>query len=428
MARRRRDDDLEGLVGPIAVVLVLFGAAIVAFLKALLLALLIAGGAVLVCFLLYRLGRNLWARQMDVDGFLPIIDWTVPAIPSLNNAWVDMRYPEVASPAHHAPPPHVIGTSGAWKATLASLERFPTLRNSFGPRDLQYRVSACEAAAADIHRKACDAAGDLARQKHPALEQQVKRLQEAERTLESQVRPRLDALQNTIDALSAGHILNRLKADRLRSRLSEYENELSQRRRQARERARLQEQAVRSFLDPAQRERTLEGRMQQDLAAMKEVLASKEFAGAVAEVAVIEELSLLAAGSLVFNDVRLESGRYIHFEGKPLMSAQIDSLAITPTGVFVVEVKNWSREFARSGEGFSPYEQASRASYLVFDRLRSAGITAKVRAIIATQGSLPDRGDSKVAVVPIGRLRRYIEGGSGAVLLDVSAVRSALGL
>jgi hypothetical protein len=173
----------------------------------------------------------------------------------------------------------------------------------------------------------------------------------------------------------------------------------------------------------------LQGRIQRDLATMKEVIASKDFAGAAAEVAVIEELSSLPAGSLVFNDVRLGSGRYIHFEGKPLMSAQIDTLAITPTGVFVIEVKNWSREFAQSGEGFSPFEQASRASYLVFDRLRRCGISGvKVRAIIATQGSLPDRGDSKVAVVPIGRLRRYIEGGPGATMVDVSAVRSALGL
>jgi hypothetical protein len=70
----------------------------------------------------------------------------------------------------------------------------------------------------------------------------------------------------------------------------------------------------------------------------------------------------------------------------------------------------------------------SRASYLVFDRLRSAGVSVKVRAIIATQGSLPDRGDSKVVVVPIGRLRRYIEGGPATALVDVVTVRSALGL
>ena len=427
MGRRRRNDDFGGLIGLIAVILVLFGAAIVAFLKALLLVLLIGGGAVLGGFLLYRLGRNLWVRQMDIEGYLPSIDWTVPAIPSFDSAWVDIRYPDVSSPAHCAPAPHVIGTSGAWKAVLVSLERFPTLRGSSDPRDLQYRVSACEAAVTDILRQACASAEELARQKQPELEQQVKRLQEAESTLERRTRPRLETLQYTIEALAEGHFLDRLRADRLRSHLSEYEIELSNRRRQARERARQQEQAIRSFLDPGQRERALEGRIQRDLAAMNEVIKSKDFAGAAAEVAVIEELTSLSR-SLVFNDVKMESGRYIHFQGKPLMSAQIDTLAITPTGVFVIEVKNWSREFARSGEGFSPFEQASRASYLVFDRLRSAGIGVKVRAIIATKGSLPDRGDSKVAVVPIGRLRRYIEGGPGAMMVDVSAVRSALGL
>jgi len=427
MARRRRNDDFEGLVGPIAIILVFFGVAIVAFLKALLLVLLIGGRAALVCFLLYRLGRSLWQRQLDIQEFLPNIDWTVPAIPSFDSAWIDIRYPEVSSPAQCAPP-HVIGTSGAWKAILGKLERFPTLYDSLGPRDLQHRVSACEAAAAEILRQACATAGDLARQKQPDLEQQVKRLHDVEKTLETRVRPRLDTLRHTIETLSEGHFIERRRADRLRSRLSEYEIELSNRRRQARERASQQEQAVRCFLDPVQRERTLDGRIHRDLAAMREVIVSKDFAGAAAEVAVIEELSSLPAGSLVFNDVRLESGRYIHFEGKPLMSAQIDTLAITPAGVFVIEVKNWSSEFARSGEGFNPYEQASRASYLVFDRLRSAGISVKVRAIIATQGSLPDRGDSKVAVVPIGRLRRYIEGGPASMAVDVPTVRSSLGL
>jgi len=146
----------------------------------------------------------------------------------------------------------------------------------------------------------------------------------------------------------------------------------------------------------------------------------------VAEVAVIEELKPLGAGSLVFNDVKMESGRYIHFDGKPLMSAQLDTLAITSAGVFVIEVKNWSREFAHSGEGFNPYEQASRASYLVFDRLRSAGIKVRVQAIIATDGSLPERGERRVDVVRIGQLRRYIERAQAAQV-DVLEVRRALG-
>ncbi len=428
MPRRRRDDDWEGLAGPIAILVVLFGAAIIAFLKALLLILLIGGVAALICFLLYRIGRSLWARQMDMEGYLPSIDWSLPTIPSFDSVWVDIRYPEVPFPAHCAPPPNVIGASGAWKAVLGKLERFPALRGASSPGDLEHRISACEAATADILRQTCAAAGELAERKQSDLEQQLKRLQEAEKTLEARVRPRLDTLRCTIEALFEGGLLDRLRADRLRPRQSELEIELGNRRRQARERASRQEQAVRDFLDPAQRERTLEARIQRDLAAMKEVLTSKEFAGAAAEVAVIEELSSLPAGSLVFNDVRMEAGRYIHFDGKPLMSAQLDTLVIASGGVFVVEVKNWSRGFARSGEGFSPFEQASRASYLVFDRLRSAGISVKVRAIVATQGSLPDRGESKVAVVPIGRLRRYIEGTPAGTMVDVCTVRSALGL
>ena len=55
------------------------------------------------------------------------------------------------------------------------------------------------------------------------------------------------------------------------------------------------------------------------LAAMKEVTTSKEFACSAGEVAVIEKLSSLPT-SLIFNDVKMESGRYIHFQGKvPLL-------------------------------------------------------------------------------------------------------------
>jgi hypothetical protein len=51
----------------------------------------------------------------------------------------------------------------------------------------------------------------------------------------------------------------------------------------------------------------------------------------------------------------------------------------------------------------------------------------RVRSIIATNGSLPEREDQKVAVVSIGRLRTYIER-APAGRVDVSAVRRALRL
>src|SRR5438034_1295506 len=122
MARRRHGDDFERLVGPIAVILFLFGAVIIAFVKVLLLVLLIGGGSALTCVLLYRLGRILWERQLDISPYLPRIDWTLPAIPTLDTSWVDIRYPEFSSPSR-VPIPHVIGTSGAWKEVIGNLAR-----------------------------------------------------------------------------------------------------------------------------------------------------------------------------------------------------------------------------------------------------------------------------------------------------------------
>ena len=426
MGRRRRDDGIEGLIILIAVILLLFGAVIIAFLKVLLLTVLIVGGTALVCIVLYHLGRIVWKKQIDIEAYLPGIDWSLPVIPNFDTRWADIRYPEFSVP-NQVPAPHVIGTSGAWKDVLGMLEQFSCLRSASGPRDLQQRVSACEAGAADILRKASAAADEMARQKQAGLQQQVHPLQEAEGILDGRVRPQLETLECWIEAMSSSHFLDRLRARRMRSRLSQYEIELNTRRKEVREKARWQEQAIRNFLDPARRERILREKIQQELAEMKAIVASKEFAGAAAEVAVIAELAHLKDSSLVFNDVRVEADRYIHNKGRPIMSAQIDTLVITTAAVFVIEVKNWSREFAGSGKGFNPYEQVSRASYLIFDLLRSAGMDVKVRSIIATNGSLPEKEEQKVAVVPIGRLRSHIERAS-AGRVDVSAVRRALKL
>jgi hypothetical protein len=406
--------------------LFLFGAVIIAVLKVVLVVVLIGAGIALACFLLYWLGRKMWEKATDVTAYLPKIDWTLPPIPSFDARWLDIRYPGFPAPGEVAAS-HIFGTSGAWKEVMTNADRFPSLRSAAGPQDLQRRVSACEAAAPDILRGALAKADEIVRLKQADLQQQLQRLREAEGALVGRVQPQLDTAECWVEAMSPGSILDQFRARWMRSCLSEYKNELARLRQEVRERARRQEQAICNFLDPSQRERTCRERIQQDITDMKAVVTSKEFAGAVAEVAVIAELAHLNNGSLIFNDVSVEAERYIHFGGKPLQRAQIDTLAITTAGVFVVEVKNWSREFADSGEGFSPYEQVSRASYLVFDHLRRAGMKVRVRSIIATNGSLPEKGDQKVAVVPINRLRRYIEGAPDRQV-DVSEVRLALRL
>ena len=274
MGIRRRDDGSEGLIGLIAVILFLFGTVIIAFLKALLVVLLVVAGTALVCFVLYRIGRTLWKRQLDTGAYLPSIDWSLPTVSKFNNRWVDIRYPEFTAPSP-APVPRVIGTSGAWKDVLGKLGQFPCLRSASGPRDLQQRVSACEAAAPDILRQASNAADEMAREKQADIQQQVQRLQDAEKILDGRVRPKLETFERLIEAMSSSHYLDRLRATRLRSRLSQYEIELNSRRREVREEARRQEHAIRNFLDPACRERTLQEKIQYGLAGMKGVVASK---------------------------------------------------------------------------------------------------------------------------------------------------------
>jgi len=426
MARRRQSDDLEGLIVPVAALLFFLGAAVLAILKTLLAIVAAAAIAALAAFGVYHLARRWWRDRTKVEDYLPEIDWRLPLLPVFDTTWLSLPHPGFPKVAD-VPAPPIIGTSGAWKDVVAGLDQVPPLRGASGPRDLLKRVAACEAAAPGTLRLALARAENLARKRQAGLQAEVLICQEAGLALEARVRPKLVLLRDTIEALAAGGVLERARARRLVPHLADFESQFQDRIEAHRIRATRYEKAVREFLDPALREGVLRERLEQELVAMRAIPSSREFAGAVAEMEVIDELRSLQAGSLVINDLKMESGRYIHFGGKALLSAQIDTLVITGNGVFVIEVKNWSRDFAEHGDGFDPYEQASRASYLVFDRLRSAGMHVPVRTVIATKGSLPEKGDQKVAVVAIGRIRRYIERDRPG-LLDVNEIRMALGI
>ena len=140
-------------------------------------------------------------------------------------------------------------------------------------------MGACEAAAPDILHRALEDAANLARQKQPDLERQLSRLHEAAKDLEDRVRPQLNMLRDTLEVLYAGHFFDRRRADHLSFRLSEYEAQLRSRCYEARERAKGEERAVRTFLDPVQREQAIQKRLQQDLAAMKDILHPRNLPG-----------------------------------------------------------------------------------------------------------------------------------------------------
>jgi len=149
--------------------------------------------------------------------------------------------------------------------------------------------------------------------------------------------------------------------------------------------------------------------LSENIRKVDDVLKSGELAGARAELDVIARLTRLSAGHTVFNDLRLTADRYIHFNGAPLQSAQIDHLVLSSAGVFVIETKRWSRRFVESGEYHDPFDQIQRAAYLCYDQLRAEFGKIRVRSVIACAGQLPSAPkDSHVKVLAIPELVGYI--------------------
>lgn len=139
------------------------------------------------------------------------------------------------------------------------------------------------------------------------------------------------------------------------------------------------------------------------------VRESAELVGARTEVDVIASLARLPDEYTVFSDIRLSAERYIHFNGAPLRSAQIDHLVLTPAGVFVIETKRWSLKFVESGDYHDPFDQTQRAAYLCYDQLRRQFGKIRVRSIIACAGQLPSAPkDSHVKVLAVPELIGYI--------------------
>lgn len=131
--------------------------------------------------------------------------------------------------------------------------------------------------------------------------------------------------------------------------------------------------------------------LERQIRCLQSVMADGGFAGAKAEVEVMDILSKLPDSYYLLNNVNLRADRWMRFQGTVLNKAQIDHLVVGPSGVFVIETKHWSREFASSGRYHNPFQQVARSSHLCYILLKHAGFRVKTRSIIATKGSLPEK-------------------------------------
>ena len=137
---------------------------------------------------------------------------------------------------------------------------------------------------------------------------------------------------------------------------------------------------------------------------LQNLLASPELVGALAELKMIKKLRSLPNNYYVLNDVQLSLEKAMRFDNKWRKTAQIDTLVISPAGIFVIEVKNWSKEFTQTDNYHNPYDQVKWAAYLCY---KQTGI--KSRSIIAHTGNIPPKLEGSYAkALPINEVNGYI--------------------
>jgi len=114
--------------------------------------------------------------------------------------------------------------------------------------------------------------------------------------------------------------------------------------------------------------------------------------GTKGENKVIDELSKLDDSYHILCGVDIELPNWVTYNGKKnLKSAQMDIVVVCPKGVFMIEVKNWTDEYAqRSKQGLSPYEQAGRAGLVLWITLQNMFKDIRVtNVLLSIKGNLP---------------------------------------
>ncbi len=145
-------------------------------------------------------------------------------------------------------------------------------------------------------------------------------------------------------------------------------------------------------------------------------------AGAVGENAVVSELQKLSDKFYLINDFSLNFTPPIFNkrENDRIYSIQIDHLLICPSGIFVLETKNWSAQSIENLDLRSPVEQITRSSYALFVFMNSdknQGLVRNhwgrkkipIRNIIVMTNKAPKCDFQHVKVLPIDKLNGYIK-------------------
>ncbi len=97
----------------------------------------------------------------------------------------------------------------------------------------------------------------------------------------------------------------------------------------------------------------------------------KSILGAIGEQKVVKELEKLTDDYILINDFTytFHPPLYNRQENDHIMSVQIDHLLVAPSGIFLIETKNWSQSSLRNLSLRSPVEQVKRTSFALYHLL-----------------------------------------------------------
>ncbi len=94
--------------------------------------------------------------------------------------------------------------------------------------------------------------------------------------------------------------------------------------------------------------------------------------GAKGEVKVLNELSKLDDDHAILCGLNLKLDDWHSYKGEQnLKSAQMDLVVVSYKGIFLIEVKNWSKEYLAKNKDISPHEQLDRAGKVLYIFLKS---------------------------------------------------------
>jgi len=177
-------------------------------------------------------------------------------------------------------------------------------------------------------------------------------------------------------------------------------------------------------------EKSVEKKVRQLHKAQKIIQKNQQyFESALGETAVIKELRKLPETYYILNEVKLSFYRSIRWKkyGEYVQSCKIDHVVVGPTGIFLIETKNWNPETMQTAK-FPPHKQIQRAGYIFFIHMMDQFERKyPLYEIVATFKQLPQIPYDYVTQVTIQELVDHILGRDGRIdTSDVQAIVSWL--